>query len=88
MKSPILQGGEDRIEIKGSNFSEGLANGVLPSSQFVLGTTAGDSDDRFIYDQSEGDLFFDVDGNGGNNPVLLATLSDRANLSASDIRII
>ena len=81
-------GSEDRIEIKGNNFGGGLSNGVLPSSQFVLGTTAGDSDDRFIYDQSEGALFFDVDGNGGNNPVLLATLSNQANLSASDIRII
>ena len=32
-------------------------------------------------------LFFDVDGNGSNNPVLLATLSNGAILSASDISI-
>ena len=80
--------GEDTIEIKGNNFDGGLTNGVLPSSQFVSGTNADDSDDRFIYDQSEGALFFDVDGNGGNNPVLLVTLSNQANLSASDIVVI
>ena len=80
-----FNGSEDTIEIKGNNFDDGLTNGVLPSSQFVAGTTAGDSDDRFIYDQSEGALFFDVDGNSGNNPVLLVTLSNQADLSASDI---
>ena len=42
----------------------------LPSSQFVLGTSAGDSDDRFIYDQSEGNLFFDVDGVDSQEPML------------------
>ena len=79
--------GVDRIEIDGASFGGGLFNGSLPSSQFVLGTTASDSDDRFIYDQSEGNLYFDVDGVDSQEPMLLVTLSDGANLSASDIVI-
>lgn len=77
---------EDTIQIKGSNFG-GLFNGVLDSSQFVLGTTAVDSDDRFIYNQNNGSLFFDLDGVGGESQIQLATLSNNANLSASDIVI-
>ncbi|HHP7229389.1 MAG TPA: CRTAC homolog protein [Xenococcaceae cyanobacterium] len=79
--------GEDTFEFKGNNFGGGLVNGVLPSSQFVLGTSAVESNDRFVYDQSAGNLFFDVDGIGGNEQVLLATLSNQANLSANDIVI-
>lgn len=78
---------EDILQFKGNNFADDLDNGVLESDRFVLGTTALDSDDRFIYNQNNGSLFFDVDGVGGQNQVAMATLSNQANLSASDIVI-
>ncbi|HHP7232168.1 MAG TPA: Calx-beta domain-containing protein [Xenococcaceae cyanobacterium] len=79
---------EDTLEFKGSNFSDALVKGVLPNSQFVSGTTAVDSDDYFIYDQNTGNLFFDADGVDGDEQVLMATLSNQANLSADDIVIV
>jgi Ca2+-binding RTX toxin-like protein len=78
---------EDILQFKGNNFGGGLVNGVLPEEQFVTGITAVDSDDRFIYNQSNGNLFFDLDGVGGNEQVLLATLSNQADLSADEIVI-
>lgn len=77
---------EDTLQFNGNNFG-GLDNGVLESDRFVLGTTAIDSDDRFIYNQNNGSLFFDVDGVGGQTQVAMATLSNQANLSASNIVI-
>ena len=79
--------GEDTLQFEGNNFGGGLVNGVLPSEQLVLGTTAVDSDDRFIYNQNNGNLFFDSDGVGGVQQVLLATLSNRASVDASNIVI-
>ena len=42
--------------------SEGFGGGLTPNafledSQFILGTSATDNDDRFIYDPSTGNLF-------------------------------
>jgi len=37
----------------------------ITAAQFKLGTAAGDTSDRFIYDKSTGTLFFDSDGIGG-----------------------
>ena len=78
---------EDTIQFNDSTFGGGLVPGVIPSNQFVSGTTAVDSDDRFIYDQSTGDLFFDVDGNGNSAPILMARLSNQASLNSTNIVI-
>jgi Ca2+-binding RTX toxin-like protein len=67
--------GADRILLDHNVFS-GLATGVLASSAFVLGTAAQDADDRIIYNQATGELWFDADGNGAGAAVLFATLSN------------
>ena len=79
---------KDKIEVDASTFGGNLNPGVLPANQFVLGIVAQDSDDRFIYDQNTGDLFYDEDGRGGNDSVTLAILSNQAELVANDIVII
>ncbi|MBW9053610.1 calcium-binding protein [Rhizobium mesosinicum] len=58
-----------------SNFSE---------RNFVLGTKALDSNDRLIYDQTTGKLFYDADGSGGGAAVQIATLSNLAALHYDD----
>ncbi|MFM5961756.1 MAG: lipase family protein, partial [Dolichospermum sp.] len=79
-------GGIDRIVVSAEGFGSGLtANTVLEDSQFTLGTSAADSDDRFIYDSSTGNLFFDPDGTGSAPQQQIATLKNSPNLSASDI---
>ena len=80
--------GEDRIEIVAENFDPELNAGVLDQQQFVLGTEAQDSSDRFIYNQTTGNLFFDSDGTGENSPTLLAILANQGDLAAEDIVII
>jgi Ca2+-binding RTX toxin-like protein len=49
---------------------------TLSEDAFVLGTTAVDASDRFIYNSITGDLFFDVDGVGGSAQVQVAKLGD------------
>lgn len=76
----------DKIEVLVQGFGGGLTRGVLASSQFVLGTSAQDANDRFIY--NNGTLSFDVDGVGGVQAVQIATLVGNPALSYSDIVII
>ena len=78
--------GTDRIALDDAIFT-GLALGALPASAFVLGTTAGDPDDRIIYDAS-GRLFFDADGNGPGAAVQFATLTGHPALVATDFIVI
>lgn len=75
----------DRINVSAAGFGGGLtANQFLKANQFVLGSTANDSDDRIIYD-SNGTLFFDPDGNGGSTQVAILTLNGIPALTNQDI---
>jgi uncharacterized repeat protein (TIGR01451 family) len=79
-------GGIDRIVVSSEGFGGGLTpNAFLEDSQFILGTSATDNDDRFIYDPSTGNLFFDPDGTGEAPQQQIATLKSSPNLSADDI---
>lgn len=66
----------------------GLTPGILKEEQFTLGISAGDANDRFIYNDKTGDLFFDIDGNGSQGQVKFAQLSGAPNLTYKDIFII
>jgi Ca2+-binding RTX toxin-like protein len=79
--------GVDRIELDHTNFF-GLAVGTLPDSAFVIGSSAQDADDRIIYDINNGNLYFDPDGKGFNNQVLIAHFDNHAVLTASDFHVI
>ena len=50
----------------------GLGLGPPNPNAFVLGTQAEDADDRIIYDQATGNLYYDADGSGSGGPVLFA----------------
>ena len=65
-----------------------LSTGVLASGAFVTGTSAQDADDRFIYNQATGELWFDADGNGAGAQVQFAFLAPATALVASDIVVI
>ncbi|MGK7957790.1 MAG: Ig-like domain-containing protein [Crocosphaera sp.] len=78
----------DRLVVSAEGFGGGLTpNAVLEESQFVVGTEALDSDDRFIYDPTTGNLFFDPDGTGDASQQLIATLTGAPSLSVADIFI-
>jgi Ca2+-binding RTX toxin-like protein len=80
--------GVDKIGIDAAGFGGELVAGMLFNSQFVLGTTALNETDRFIYDQGTGALFFDQDGTGATAQVQFATLSNFSALSASNIFVV
>ncbi|MBP0003299.1 MAG: cadherin-like domain-containing protein [Cyanobacteria bacterium SBC] len=68
----LLGGVVDRIFVSASGFGGGLTPGVLPSNQIAFGSTAFDSDDRFIFDRANGLLFYDSDGSGATPQTLIA----------------
>jgi hypothetical protein len=77
---------DDTIVVSAKGFKGGLvAESVVPAEQFVLGSTATDSDDRFLYDKATGELFFDSDGSGVKQPVLFAVLTNKPTLTNADI---
>lgn len=81
----------DMIRINSGGFSNVSTGPSLASGAFTSGagiTSASTTDHRFIYNTSNGDLFFDADGSGGGASVQIATLSNTASLSASDFYVI
>jgi len=83
-----MQVGVDDIVLENAVFTT-LAAGALPASAFRTGATAGDADDRIIYDPATGALFYDADGNGGAfAAVRFATLQTGLALAAGDFEVI
>ncbi len=82
-----FEAGSDRIALDDAVFA-GLATGALAAGAFRTGTAAADADDRIIYNQATGQLYFDADGNGAGAAVLFATLVGTPVLSASDFMVI
>jgi predicted outer membrane repeat protein len=77
---------DDTILVSAAGFGGGLKVGsALAASQFVLGSTATDGGDRFMYDKANGALFFDLDGTGASASVQIATLSSSPVLTNADI---
>ncbi|MFC3440748.1 calcium-binding protein [Sphingobium rhizovicinum] len=63
------------------------ANHAIPASAFVAGTAAATADQRFIYDEASGSLYYDSDGVGGAGQTLVAVLTNLPHLTAGDIFI-
>jgi hypothetical protein len=57
---------------------------VLSASAFRVGTAAQDSNDRIIYNQTNGNIYYDPDGAGGSAAILFARVADGTVLTAAD----
>ncbi|AFZ33690.1 hypothetical protein Sta7437_0068 [Stanieria cyanosphaera PCC 7437] len=80
---------QDLIKVSGHKFGGGLVAGdVIDPSQFRIGSAAADSSDRFIYNSSNGALWFDADGNGSIAPIQIATLTTGLKLTHEDIFVV
>ena len=81
--------GTDKITIITATFGGGLSAGSLSSAQFTLGSSATTGDQRFIFDDSTGDLFFDADGSGSASQQLIAGINTTGgSFGASDIQLL
>lgn len=80
---------EDTITVSANNgFGGGLTPGAtITTDQFVLGSSARDVSNRFIYNGNTGALFFDEDGTGATGQLQLATLSTGLTMTNNDIFI-
>jgi Ca2+-binding RTX toxin-like protein len=78
---------DDTIWLDDSVF-QGLGLGALPSGAFAKGTAALQADDRIIYDAKTGNLYFDPDGVGGADQLLVANLSTGLKLTYADFAVI
>ena len=79
--------GVDKIALDDFIFV-GLATGALDPNAFFVGSAAHDADDRIIYNQTTGALYFDYDGNGIGTAVQFATLDGHPILAATDVTVI
>ena len=80
--------GTDKIAAVAAGFGGGLSAGELPEGSFVYGSSPTSSDQRFIFDDASGELFFDADGSGTAPQQLIATVGGESELSAGDILIL
>ncbi|MEH1999237.1 MAG: calcium-binding protein [Nostoc sp.] len=77
------------IQVSAAGFGGGLSIGALETSQFTIGTSATTSNQRFIYDNVTGGLYFDLDGNaGGFTQVKFAQLSTGLSLSNNNFVVV
>lgn len=79
-----FESGSDVIELAVSIFAGlGAAGNTLAAGRFALGAAA-DANDRIIYVQANGRLFYDADGDGAGERVLFARLDAGTALVAGD----
>lgn len=77
----------DIFHLKADAFP-GMEAGVIAENAFTLGTAASDPNDRFIYDQGQGQLFFDSDGTGIREQKLFATVDPGTAVQFVDILMV
>ncbi|MEA3015116.1 MAG: serralysin [Sphingomonadales bacterium] len=80
--------GTDKIALDAAVFSGLGGLGSFKAAAFFTGTAAHDADDRIIYNNATGQLFYDADGNGAAAAVQFATLSSGLSLNASDFLVL
>jgi Ca2+-binding RTX toxin-like protein len=81
----------DKLHISSAGFGGTAvvgAGGVLTAAKFTIGVAATNVDQRFIYNNLSGALYFDTDGTGSSSQVQIATLVTRPNLNSSGFLII
>jgi Ca2+-binding RTX toxin-like protein len=80
---------DDTIEVSATGFAGGLtANATITTAQLVIGTAATTINHRFIYNSTNGALFFDQDGSGVTAALQIATLGTGLALTNADFFVV
>ncbi|HEV2747653.1 MAG TPA: pre-peptidase C-terminal domain-containing protein [Allosphingosinicella sp.] len=74
----------DAIILNRAIFSEISRGGGLAASAFQLGTAARDANDRILYHEASGRIFYDADGAGGAAAILFARVDPGTALTNVD----
>jgi trimeric autotransporter adhesin len=75
---------DDTIALNRAVFTGIAVNGGLAAGAFRIGLSAGDTDDRILYDPGTGRIFYDADGSGAGAATLFATVTAGTALTAAD----
>jgi Ca2+-binding RTX toxin-like protein len=81
----------DLVALSVDRFGAAGGIGALAGSRFHSGAganAAADADHRIVYDTTNGNLYYDADGVGGDAAVLFAVLENSATLSADSFSIL
>jgi Ca2+-binding RTX toxin-like protein len=78
---------DDTIQLENAVFSTLTAGAPLDASQFVIGPAQA-ANDRILYDDSTGALFYDSDGTGTTAAVQFAELSPGLALTSQDFLVV
>ena len=79
--------GGDKIHLENSIFTALGAPGALSLDMFAIGPAATESNDRIIYNDQSGALFYDADGLGGLSQIQFAALAPHLSLGQNDFVI-
>ncbi|MCB1500718.1 MAG: hypothetical protein KDK07_13170 [Bauldia sp.] len=80
-----FQHGHDKIVI----FLDGLVDVFdVAKDQFHVGSKAHDGDDRVIYDDTTGSIFYDADGKGGEGQIKVVKVDPHLHLSHNDFGLL
>jgi Ca2+-binding RTX toxin-like protein len=79
---------DDTILLDQTIFSSSLGLGNISDGELVIGTAALDANDRIIYDNINGALYYDNDGAGGNAATQFAVLSPGLALTNLDFLVV
>jgi Ca2+-binding RTX toxin-like protein len=84
--------GRDTIQLEGTVFTAVGFNGRFAAGDARFWSsasgTAHDADDRVLHNTSNGQVWYDVDGNGAASAQLIATLPTVSSLAATDILVV
>jgi Ca2+-binding RTX toxin-like protein len=79
---------DDTILLEQDIFSSSLGLGNISAGEFVIGTAAQDANDRIIYNNANGALFYDSDGAGGVAAIQFAELTPGLALTNLDFLVV
>lgn len=80
-----FESNRDRLWVNQSGFNLRLGAGPLADRRLKIGHKATKASQRFVYQRSSGQLYFDPDGNGRREKVKIAELRPNTRVLASDI---
>ena len=80
--------GTDVIRVSADGFGGGLVAGDPVSLVSGSDPTATSASGQFLFDTDDGSLYWDSDGTGAEDAVLIATLTNIPSLAASDIIVV